>query len=205
MQDIIRWLGHDTFRIALSMKIYTDPYKITTSEIADIIVVTHEHYDHCSPDDIDKLRGPQTAVIAPPDCAPKISGSITTMSPGDTIKIAGATIQAVPAYNTNKQFHPQTRSWVGYVIMLDGMSFYLAGDTDFIPEMKQLGQIDVALLPVSGTYVMTAEEAAQAALLIRPKVAIPMHYGSIVGSEHDAERFAALLKDKVDVRILKKG
>ncbi len=202
MQDTIQWLGHDTFRISGTTKIYTDPYQLTTSDIADIIVITHDHYDHCSPEDIEKLRGPQTVVIATSDCAPKIPGTMKSIAPGDTLQLDGVSITAVSAYNTNKQFHTQNHGWVGYIIKLDGKSIYLAGDTDFIPEMKQLGPIDIALLPVSGTYVMTAEEAAQAALIIRPKLAIPMHYGSIVGSRNDAERFAELLKGKVEVLIL---
>ncbi len=158
--------------------------------------------DHCSPEDIEKLRGPQTVVIATADCTKKIPGTIKSMAPGDTLHLDGISITAVAAYNTNKQFHTKNHGWVGYIIKLDGRSIYLAGDTDFIPEMKRLGPIDIALLPVSGTYVMTAEEAAQSALVIRPKLAIPMHYGSIVGSRNDAERFAELLKGKVEVLIL---
>ncbi|HSW64888.1 MAG TPA: MBL fold metallo-hydrolase [Dissulfurispiraceae bacterium] len=205
MQETVQWLGHDTFKIAGSKIIFTDPYQISTRDVADIIVITHDHYDHCSPDDIEKLRGPHTVVLAPSDCAPGIAGSITTIAPGDTLLLDGVTIIAVPAYNTNKQFHTRDRGWVGYIIKIDGTSIYFAGDTDHIPEMSLLGTIDIALLPVSGTYVMTADEAAQAALAIRPKLAIPMHFGSIVGTRNDAEHFADILKGTVEVRILKRG
>ena len=111
-------------------------------------------------------------------------------------------IEAVPAYNTNKQFHPKAQGWVGYIFTVNGQRIYLAGDTDRIPEMKNLSRIDVALLPVSGTYVMTAGEAVQAALDIRPGIAIPMHYGSIVGSSGDAQKFADGLKGKIEVVVL---
>ncbi|HMK44131.1 MAG TPA: MBL fold metallo-hydrolase [Dissulfurispiraceae bacterium] len=202
MLDKIHWLGHDTFVIAGSKRIYTDPFKIKKKDTADIILVTHEHYDHCSPDDIEQLRGSGTVIIAPPDCAAKIKGSIMPIQPGQTLSLQGVVIKAVPAYNTNKQFHVRDRRWVGYVVTIDGKTLYLAGDTDFIPEMKTLSGIDVALLPVSGTYVMTAEEAALAALAIKPAIAIPMHYGAIVGSRDDALKFATLLKGKIDVAIL---
>jgi L-ascorbate metabolism protein UlaG (beta-lactamase superfamily) len=123
------------------------------------------------------------------------------VKPGDALEIKGVKIEAVPSYNTNKQFHTKERGWVGYVFTSGGQRIYIAGDTDYIPEMKNI-RADIALLPVSGTYVMTADEAAQAALDIKPKVAIPMHYGSIVGAKEDARRFAEKLKGKIDVVIL---
>lgn len=124
------------------------------------------------------------------------------MKPGDRITVSGIEIEAVPAYNTNKEFHLKERGWVGYIFTINGQRIYLAGDTDHIPEMKTF-DVDIALLPVSGTYVMTAEEAVTAALEIKPKIAVPMHYNSIVGTEEDAERFAEGLNGKIEVRILK--
>jgi len=201
MIENIHWLGHDTFRIEGEQLIYTDPFKIKKKDTADIILITHEHYDHCSPEDVKKIQGPDTLIVAPFDCAAKLHGNIKVVKPGDKIEFRGVTIEAVPSYNTNKQFHTKDRSWVGYVFTAKGQRIYIAGDTDYIPEMKNI-KADIALLPVSGTYVMTADEAAQAALDIKPKVAVPMHYGSIVGSKEDALRFAEKLKGKVDVVVL---
>ena len=196
----IHWLGHDTFKIAAEKVIYTDPFNVKRKDQADIILITHEHRDHCSPDDVKKLRGPSTVIVAPSDCAAKLGGDIRTVRPGDKLEVFGIKIEVVPSYNTNKQFHTRDRGWVGYVFTAEGRRVYLAGDTDYIPEMKNI-RCDIALLPVSGTYVMTAEEAARAALEIRPSVAIPMHYGSIVGSAADAKRFSDLLKGKIEVVI----
>jgi L-ascorbate metabolism protein UlaG (beta-lactamase superfamily) len=126
------------------------------------------------------------------------------VKPGDRIEISGVPIDVVPSYNRDKKFHPKDKGWVGYIFTLLGKRIYLAGDTDYIPEMKDF-RADVALLPVSGTYVMTAEEAVQAALDINPEVAIPMHYGSIVGSEEDAQRFAEALRGRISVTILKRA
>lgn len=201
MTENIHWLGHDTFRIEGEQRIYTDPFKIKKKDKADIILITHEHYDHCSPDDVKKVQGPDTVIVAPPDCAAKLQGRITVVKPGESVEVRGIKIMAVPSYNTNKQFHTKDRGWVGYVFTTQGKSIYIAGDTDYIPEMKSI-KADVALLPVSGTYVMTADEAVQAALDIRPKVAIPMHYGSIVGTKDDAKKFAEKLRGKIDVVIL---
>jgi L-ascorbate metabolism protein UlaG (beta-lactamase superfamily) len=198
----IHWLGHDTFKITAEKVIYTDPFKIKKKDKADIILITHDHYDHCSPDDIKKLQGTDTIIVATADCAKKLSGNIKTIKAGDKINVGGIEIEAVPAYNTNKQFHTKDRGWVGYIFGVGGQRIYIAGDTDYIQEMKTFNNIDIALLPVSGTYVMTAEEAVKAALDIRPKVAIPMHYGSIVGDENDAKCFADTLKGKIEVVIL---
>lgn len=198
----IHWLGHDTFKIIGDKVIYTDPFKIKKKDKADVILITHEHYDHCSPDDVKKIQGPDTVIVTTPDCAKKLSGDIRTVKPGDKINVSGIEIEAVPAYNTNKQFHTRDKNWVGYIFTVRGERIYIAGDTDRIPEMKNL-KVDIALLPVSGTYVMTAEEAIEAALDIKPKVAIPMHYGSIVGEAKDARRFAEGLKGKIEVVILK--
>lgn len=197
----IHWLGHDTFRIEGEQVIYTDPFKIKKTDAADIILITHEHHDHCSPEDIKKVQGPDTVIVSPADCAAKLQGNIKVVKPGDTIEIRGVTIEAVPSYNTNKQFHTKARGWVGYVFTVKGRRIYIAGDTDYITEMKNI-RADIALLPVSGTYVMTADEAVQAALDIKPKVAIPMHYGSIVGTKEDARKFAEKLKGKIEVVIL---
>lgn len=201
MVDAIHWLGHDCFKIASDVIIYTDPYNIKKQDKADIILITHEHFDHCSPDDIKKIQTKDTVIVAPPDCTGKLTGIVKTIKTGQTLSLKGVTIQAVPAYNINKQFHPKNKGWVGYIITVNGARIYLAGDTDYIPEMNSLNNIDIALLPVSGTYVMTAEEAAQAALAIQPKVAIPMHYGSIVGTIADAKKFETLLKGKIKVVI----
>ncbi len=198
----IYWYGHDTFKIIGEKIIYTDPYKIKKKDLADIILITHDHYDHLSVDDLKKVQGPNTVIIAPPDCAKKITGNVRIIKPGDKINVSGVEIEAVPAYNTNKQFHTKDKNWVGYIFTSNNQRIYIAGDTDYIPEMKTFKDIDIALLPVSGTYVMTAEEAIQAALDIKPKIAIPMHYGSIVGDKNDAKRFADGLKGKIDVIIL---
>jgi L-ascorbate metabolism protein UlaG (beta-lactamase superfamily) len=202
MIDTIRWLGHDTFRIMGEKLVYTDPFKIKKQDTADIILITHEHYDHCSPEDVKKIQGPDTVIVAPEDCVSKLEGNVRGVRPGDSIAIAGVVIEVVPSYNKDKKFHPKEKGWVGYVFTLLGQRIYLAGDTDYIPEMKDV-RADIALLPVSGTYVMTAEEAMQAARDIRPRVAIPMHYGSIVGSEADARRFAEGLRGEIEVMILK--
>ncbi len=205
MVENIHWLGHDTFKVTgRDVTVFTDPFRLKKSDRAGIILITHDHYDHCSPDDVKRIQKEDTVIVATPDCADKLSGDIKTVKPGDRLEVKGVLIEAVPAYNTNKQFHPRDRNWVGYIFTVDGKRIYLAGDTDYIPEMKTLKDIDVALLPVSGTYVMTADEAVQAALDIHPKVAVPMHYGSIVGTESDAERFAGALKGKIEVVILKK-
>jgi L-ascorbate metabolism protein UlaG (beta-lactamase superfamily) len=201
MTENIHWLGHDSFRIDAEQRIYTDPFKIKKKDTADIILITHEHYDHCSPEDVKKIQGPETVIVCPADCSSKFQGKIRIAKPGDKLEIRGVMIEAVPSYNTNKQFHIRNRGWMGYVFTANGKRIYLAGDTDHIPEMKNI-RADIALLPVSGTYVMTADEAVQAALDINPEIAIPMHYGSIVGSRSDADKFAEKLKGKIEVVIL---
>lgn len=205
----IHWLGHDGFRIEEGGKtIYTDPFNLKGKlPPADIILITHEHYDHCSPEDVRKIQNKNTVIVTIPLAAGKLSGNIKLVKPGDTVEIEGIKIEAVPAYNINKPFHPRSGNRVGFIITAGGKRIYQAGDTDLIPEMDQI-KCDVALLPVSGTYVMTAEESAAAAAKIKPVVAIPMHWGAIdVGTLQDAERFRKLCQEKkppVTVEILKK-
>ena len=189
MIDNIHWLGHDSFRIDGDKTIYIDPWKLTGGVKADIILITHEHYDHCSPTDIAALQTESTEIICTKECLEKLSGSLHSAVPGSKYKFDNVEIEAVPAYNTNKKFHPQGSKHVGYIIKMNGVRIYHAGDTDFIPEMSKI-KCDIALLPVSGTYVMTAKEAVQAAEVIKPRVAIPMHWGDIIGGREDAEYFS---------------
>ncbi|MBU0908538.1 MAG: MBL fold metallo-hydrolase [Proteobacteria bacterium] len=199
------WLGHDCFRLrAAGQVVYFDPFQLSGDlPPADLILVSHAHYDHFSPDDIKKIRQESTLIITEPESAAKLSGNVKAMQPGQSITWGPFTIEAVRAYNTNKKFHPQANNWLGFIVTVEGVRLYHAGDTDHIPEMADY-KADIALLPVSGTYVMTADEAAQAALDINPKVAVPMHFGSIVGEQSDAERFAAKLVNKIKVHIPQK-
>jgi len=199
----IHWLGHDGFRIDASQVIYIDPFQLKTTIPADLILITHDHYDHCSPEDIKKIQKKDTVFITEAASAKKLQGDIRIVKPGDTTTVGGITIEAVASYNTNKEFHPKSSGLLGFILTVDNVRIYHAGDTDFIPEMKNF-KADIALLPVSGTYVMTAGEAAEAALAINPAVAIPMHFGSIVGSEDDARTFSEKLSGKLTVNILKR-
>ena len=201
--DKITWLGHDGFRIDAGKTIYFDPYQIAGGPVADLILVSHDHFDHCSPEDIQKIQGSKTIIVTEKDCAKKLAGDIRVMKAGDILDLEEVKVEAVPSYNVDKDFHPKKKGWLGFVVETEGVRVYHAGDTDFIPEMKEL-KVDIAFLPVSGTYVMTAEQAVKAALAIGPKLAIPMHYGSIVGDAQDAVRFKAALDGKVDVRIMEK-
>jgi L-ascorbate metabolism protein UlaG (beta-lactamase superfamily) len=197
----IVWLGHDGFRLDADKVIYFDPYEIKSGPNADLILITHEHFDHCSPDDVAKIQQPNSVIITEKDSAPKLSGDVRVIGVGDSLSIDDITIQGVPAYNTDKDFHPKSKGWLGFIVEIDGVKVYHAGDTDFIPEMNDF-DVDIALLPVSGTYVMTADEAVEAALAINPKIAIPMHYGAIVGGESDATKFKRALEGKVAVHVL---
>ncbi len=205
MVEGIFWLGHDSFRLKGEKVVYVDPWKLAPgAEKADIVLVTHDHYDHCSNDDIVKISKADTVVIGPACVTPKCGTQMKVVKPGDKLTVAGVPIEVVPAYNPSKRFHPKTAGHVGYIVTLNGKRIYHTGDSDMIPEMQQI-KTDVALLPVSGTYVMTAEEAAEAANLIKPALAIPMHYGDpdVVGSRNDAEQFKK--RAKVPVEILEKS
>jgi L-ascorbate metabolism protein UlaG (beta-lactamase superfamily) len=198
----IMWLGHDGFLIkGNGNTIVIDPFKIRECEPADIVLITHEHYDHCSPEDVDKVQKDSTVIVTEANAASKLSGNVEVMHPGDTLTVSGTQIEAVAAYNTNKSFHPQQNGWLGFIVTVDGVRIYHAGDTDLIPEMDSF-EADIALLPVSGTYVMTADEAVQAARRINPKIAIPMHYGGIVGSAEDAQRFCDALAGTCEAIML---
>lgn len=203
MSQRIHWLGHDAFRIDWEKTVYFDPFEISSGPGADLILVSHDHFDHCSPEDIARIRKAETVIVTEKDASKKLSGDVRIAKPGDILAVENVRIEAVPSYNTDKAFHPKKNGWLGFVLDLEGVRIYHAGDTDFIPEMKAL-KVDIALLPVSGTYVMTADQAVQAALAIKPKLAIPMHYGAIVGGEDDALRFKKALEGKVEVLILPK-
>jgi len=201
-------LGHDTFRVDGPPIIYIDPWKLPAgSPPADLILVTHDHFDHCSPEDVKKISKPGTVVIADPASAAKLPGA-RILRPGEEMAVGEVTVEAVPAYNVNKfrspgvPFHPKSAGYNGYIITVGGERLYHAGDTDHIQEMAGY-RCDVALLPVSGTYVMTADEAAAAAADIKPRVAVPMHYGDIVGGAADVQCFKELCEQaRIAVVIL---
>ncbi|MFA5087889.1 MAG: MBL fold metallo-hydrolase [Candidatus Omnitrophota bacterium] len=187
MIENIHWLGHAAFMITGKAVIYIDPYKIKEgSRKADVLLITHGHADHFSQEDIKKIVKPETIFVAPHLVAPSIDGQVRTVHPGDKINIGDIGIEAVPSYNIGKRFHPPAAKNVGYIVTVLGLRIYHAGDTDVIPEMKNI-QTDIALLPCGGTYTMNAQEAAQAAALIKPQIVIPMHGGTGTGSRADAD------------------
>jgi len=199
----IQWLGHAAFRIANDVIIYIDPWKLTGSpHDAGLILVSHNHYDHYSEADIEKVASTDTHILGSCDAQPSHPNT-QPLTPGQSIEILGVRIEAVPAYNPRKQFHPRQNNWLGFVIELAGKRIYYAGDTDIIDEMTSLTDIDLALLPVGGTYTMNADEAARAAERIKPTRAIPYHWGDIVGTAQDAQLFAR--QASCDVSVLNPG
>jgi L-ascorbate metabolism protein UlaG (beta-lactamase superfamily) len=187
----LQWFGHASFRISSgSDVIYIDPWKLKdTPHDATVVLVSHSHYDHYSADDIAKVSGMTTKFVAAEDVIQK-QGKGQALKPGQSIDVNGIKITGVPAYNPAKQFHPKSNNWLGFVIEIAGKRIYYAGDTDLTDEMKALKNIDLALLPVGGKYTMNADEAADATKQFRPKQAIPYHWGDIIGSQADADKFA---------------
>ncbi|HPQ60243.1 MAG TPA: MBL fold metallo-hydrolase, partial [Syntrophales bacterium] len=201
MRENITWLGHSSIKIKGGQVVYIDPWKLKDgSEKADIILISHSHYDHYSPDDVKKIQKTETVIIAAADAAAGLTGDVRTAGPGDRFVVGDTEIETVPAYNRNKAFHPRENAWLGFVVTMEGQRIYYGGDTDLIPEMKDI-RADIAILPVGGTYTMTAEEAAEAARIIGPKVAIPIHCGDLVGTMEDARRF----RDACSVPVLIKN
>jgi len=186
----LHWLGHDSYRLDSPSVVYIDPWRLPQpSPQADLILVSHEHHDHCSPQDVEAIRGPQTVILASAGAAESLGAGVEAMRPGEQRVVGLLTVETVPAYNTDKPFHPREANHLGFVIEVGGERLYFAGDTDVIPEMKSI-RCDVALLPVSGKYVMDADQAVEAAEMLRPKLAVPMHYGAgVAGTAADAERF----------------
>jgi len=215
----IHWLGHAGFLIKNSKVIYIDPYNIPEgSEKADLILLTHSHYDHCSVEDLHKIVQDGTRIIMTADCQSKVVRfdaqiKMQIVEPGSEVGVPGdIKILVVPSYNIDKHFHPEEEGWVGYVIKMHDVIIYHAGDSDLIPEMKKLtgykqaGKQFVALLPIGGRFTMNAEEAAEAARVIKPTLVVPMHYGSIVGNDEDAKEFVGLCKENnIDAKIMEKG
>lgn len=203
----VKWLGHSSFQIKTLGKIlYIDLKKygkvVETSEKADIILVTHNHGDHCSPPKIQSLCKKDTLVIAPKNCASRIGGNVKSIKPGEEIEADGIRIEAVEAYNVNR-FKPSGKPWhpkgygVGYLIEAEGKMVYHAGDTDFIPEMRCLKNIDLALLPTGDKYTMDNAEAAKAAIAINPKIAMAMHTW-----ETDREGFKRKVEARSSVKVV---
>ncbi|MGM5481986.1 MAG: MBL fold metallo-hydrolase [Nanobdellota archaeon] len=200
MANIIR-LNHSSFLIDSRIKIFIDPYNVKTDEKADFIFITHPHFDHYSINDIKKLAKKDTVIITPNfESSRKFEQELIKLRPWQKKNFKDLEFTAIPSYNINKQYHPKTNGWLGYIIEVGGEKIYHAGDTDFIDEMKTLGKVDYALLPVSGSYTMNPSEAALATKSIKPKVAIPMHYGGIIGDSKDAQDFEKMCS--CDVKII---
>ncbi|MHC4619040.1 MAG: MBL fold metallo-hydrolase [Planctomycetota bacterium] len=204
MAVTIQWLGHASFKISGDGDVvYIDPWKLGKgAHDATVVLVSHSHYDHYSAEDIAKAAGPDTEIVGSGDVIAKERKG-QAIKPGETVMVGGASITAVASYNPSKQFHPKANNWLGFVVDVGSKRIYYAGDTDLTGEMKQLSGIDVALLPVGGTYTMNAEEAAEAVGHIKPKQAIAYHWGDIVGKRSDAERFAE--NAQCEVTVLKAG
>ena len=208
MLENIEVLYHSSIRIIKNKVIYIDPFKIDKSyNDADIVFITHDHFDHYSEEDIDKVINENTTIIIPEELLTKIlrkginKNAVITVESNKEYMVQGIKFETIPAYNTNKTFHPKENDWVGYIITLDDIRYYIAGDTDITEENRKV-KCDVAFVPVGGTYTMDFKEAAQLINEIQPKIAVPIHYGSVVGTKQDATDFIKLLHSSIKGIIL---
>lgn len=179
----ISYLGHASFLLKGEKTIYIDPYKLKKAEKADIVLITHGHFDHLSPEDLQKVADKKTVIVSPVN----VNGfeNVVLVKPNSEYTVEGIHIKTIPAFNVKarrQSYHPETNNWVGYIIEFEGRKIYHAGDTDFVDDMKHLGEIDVALIPIGGTYTMDVQEAIEAANAIKAKVTVPMHYKSLLAS-----------------------
>ena len=211
MLENIEVLYHSSIRINKDKIIYIDPFKIDKNyNDADIVFITHDHYDHYSEKDIDKVINKNTTIIIPEELLTKLlrkginKNAIITVEPNVKYMVQGIKFETIPAYNTNKSFHPKENDWVGYIITLNDIRYYVAGDTDITEENRKV-KCDVAFVPVGGTYTMDFKEAAQLINEIQPKIAVPIHYGSVIGTEQDASDFIKLLHPNIKGMILMKN
>ena len=203
MLENIEVLYHSSIRMDKEKVIYIDPYKINKNyNDADIIFITHSHYDHYSEEDIEKVKKSDTIIVAPKELENRLLNNgykkenVVAVTPGAVNTIEGIKFEAVPAYNVNKSFHPRENGWVGYVIEIEDIRYYIAGDTDITDDNRKI-KCDIAFVPVGGTYTMNFKEAAQLVNEINPKIAVPIHYGSIVGTKQDAMNFINLLNPNI--------
>ena len=208
MLENIKVLCHSSIKFEKGQVLYFDPFKIKENyNDADIIFITHSHYDHFSEEDILKVKKEETKIVIPEDLYDRCldlgfkGEDIIIVVPNEEKEVNGIEFKTIPAYNVNKNFHPKENNWVGYILTLDNVIYYIAGDTDITEENKKV-KCDVAFVPIGGTYTMTAEEAATLVNEINPKIAVPIHYGLIVGSKEDEEVFKNSLNNNIDCEIL---
>ncbi len=196
-----------SIKMVFDKMIYFDPFKIDSSmNDADIIFITHKHYDHFDIDSINKVKSSNTTIIAPKSMENDIKNiefkNYIFLNPNEEINLGDINIKTISAYNIDKKFHPKNSNWLGYIITYNNVSYYIAGDTDKTPDNENV-KCDVAFIPIGGTYTMDALEAASLVKEINPKVVIPIHYGSIVGTKEDASKFKELLKN-TNIEVVEK-
>ena len=208
MLESIEVLCHSWIKFNKGEVIYFDPFKIEKNyNDADVIFITHDHYDHYSEEDIDKVVKEGTIIVAPEDLLTKLlkkgfeRDNMVLVTPNQKYTVKGIEFQTIPAYNVNKQFHPKANEWVGYVLKIEGVTYYIAGDTDITEENKKV-KCDIAFVPVGGTFTMDYKEAAELINEIKPKIAVPTHYGSIVGEKSDGVSFSKLVSPEIEVEVL---
>lgn len=199
----VTWFKQSAIRVRSGGRVlYVDPWGVPGGEEADFILLTHPHYDHFSEEDIARIRGTRTVVIEPASMKKQYESADHFLRPGDLLQLDGLDVLAVPAHNEAKHFHPRRNGWLGYVFTLGDVTYYHAGDTDFLESMSEI-RCDVAFLPCGGHYTMGAEDAARAAAACDAKVIVPIHWGDVVGSIEDARRLATLAS--AEVTILERG
>ena len=209
MLENIKCLGHSTIKIENGENIiYIDPYNIKEDiKDADAIFITHNHYDHFSREDIIKIKNENTIIVVTEDVYSSAlelefsDSQIIKVRPAENYQLKNINFSTIPAYNINKNFHPKENNWVGYILNINNVKYYIAGDTDINEENKNV-KCDVAFLPVGGTYTMDYKEAADLANIIKPKIAVPIHYGIIVGTKEDALNFKKLINKNIDCEIM---